>query len=95
MNSRYPLNWRLGNLHIRPSCSGQKNLGHSRELKPDFLVVQAISFTVFKGFRKNAIETIRFVISVCLYVRPSLLCVRPSTWNNSATTGCIFVKFDI
>ena len=35
--------------------------------------------------------TFNFVISVCLSVRPS---VRPSAWNNSASSRRIFMKFD-
>jgi hypothetical protein len=34
----------------------------------------------------------RIIHHVCLSVQPS---VRPSTWNNSARTGRIFIKFDI
>ena len=78
MNSRYPLNWRLGNLHIRPSCCRQKNLGHCREFKLDSLVVQAISipsnstaFAVFRGFWKTAksdYSLLHFCMYVCIYV---------------------------
>ena len=35
--------------------------------------------------------TISFVMSLCVSVR---LLVCPSTWNNSAPTGRIFMKFD-
>jgi hypothetical protein len=49
-------------------------------------------------FTKLRKATISFVlsVSVCLSVCSSFrLSVRPSTWNNSASTGRIFVKFDI
>ena len=49
----------------------------------------------YEGFRrvhKIAKKTVIFVMSVCLSVRPT---VPPSAWNNSATTGRIFTKFDI
>ena len=36
--------------------------------------------------------SISFVMSVSLSVRPS---VRPYSWNNSAHSGWIFVKFEI
>jgi len=39
---------------------------------------------VFAKFRK---ATVRFVMSVCLSVRPS-------AWNNSAPTGRIFMKYE-
>jgi len=76
MNIRYPLNWRLGDLHIRPSFCRQKNLGHCREFKSDSLVVQAISlpshstaFTVSGPSAKLQKATIHFDISICMYVR--------------------------
>ena len=43
----------------------------------------------FAKLRKAAII---FVMSVLLFVRPS---VRPSVWNNSDPTGRIFMKIDI
>jgi hypothetical protein len=81
MNSRYPLNWRLGDLHIRPSRCRQKNLGHCWELKPDSPVAQAISlpshstaFTLFSGFCKKRLFTLAFlyVCKYACYVRPSV-----------------------
>ena len=75
MYSQYPLNLRLGVLHIRPSCCRQKNLGHCQEFKPVSLVVQAISlpshstaFTVLGAFAKLQKATIQFGISICMYV---------------------------
>jgi hypothetical protein len=47
----------------------------------------------FSGsFAKLRNETISYVMSVCLSVRPS---VRPVAWNSLARTGRIFMKFDI
>ena len=43
----------------------------------------------FTKFRKGSVS---FVLSVCPSVRPS---VRPPAWNNSTSTGRIFMKFDI
>ena len=48
--------------------------------------------TFLGTFRKLWKATISFIMSVYLSIHPS---VRPSTWNNSATTGWIFIKFDI
>jgi hypothetical protein len=75
MNPRYPLNWNLGDLHIRPSCCSQKDLGHCQEFKPDSLFVQAIylprhstACTVLGAFAKLQKANIHFGISVCMYV---------------------------
>ena len=51
-------------------------------------VTQGHHYTFLGAFAKLRKATIRFAISVC---KPLL----PSVWNNSAPTGRIFMKFDI
>ena len=51
-----------------------------------------VSWRELSTFRKLWKATISFIMSVYLSVH---LFVRPSTWNNSAPTGWIFMKFDI
>jgi hypothetical protein len=49
----------------------------------------SVSLTSALGsFAKLQMQTVIFVMSVCLSVCPS-------TWSNSAPTGWIFMKFDI
>ena len=56
----------------------------------DEVLLKYAFLCVFTKLRK------RLLASSCLSVRPSFApSVRPSAWNNSASTGRIFMKFDI
>jgi len=73
-----------------PSCDDQNVLGSTHCMQ---LLCNVFEFTRFLvAFAKLRKETISFVISVCLSVRPS---VCPFALDNSALTGRILIKFNI